>query len=311
MNDRGAASSETRSPLRGAVLVTTDGSPASVGALRVAHVLAARDTAPLHVLAMLEPAPYALALLLPHWSKESEAARAELLLAGVREQMEQVGREGAAVAPDVRIGEPAGLITRVARESAASLVVAGILRRAYAGQIIGEDTILRVMRDTRLPVLAIVPEAAALPARARAAVDAGPSSLAAARSAASLLADGGTLTLVHARPPAEHGETVRRRRGGPDASDATAYLVRLRRELPRTVRGEVVVLEGDPARTLCEFAARGRFDLVAAGSHGRPRLQRSLIGSVAATLLHRVPCSVLLEVVGLSQSRRHHPEATP
>lgn len=52
------------------------------------------------------------------------------------------------------------------------------------------------------------------------------------------------------------------------------------------------ILKGAPAVRITEEAKA--FDLVVAGSHGRTRLDRFLLGGVSHSIVHRAPCSVLV-----------------
>lgn len=52
------------------------------------------------------------------------------------------------------------------------------------------------------------------------------------------------------------------------------------------------VLEGDPKRVLVEVAEEWRADCVFVGARGHSRLERFLLGSVAAAVAARAPCSV-------------------
>jgi nucleotide-binding universal stress UspA family protein len=64
-----------------------------------------------------------------------------------------------------------------------------------------------------------------------------------------------------------------------------------RRRVP--VRTEV--LTGNPAElTLAKLEEDRTFDLVAVGTHGRSRLRRMVLGSVAEKLVRHAPCSVLV-----------------
>lgn len=51
---------------------------------------------------------------------------------------------------------------------------------------------------------------------------------------------------------------------------------------------------GDAAPCIAEYAAQTEADLVLAGTHGRTRLFRVLLGSVALALLDEVPCDVMI-----------------
>lgn len=52
------------------------------------------------------------------------------------------------------------------------------------------------------------------------------------------------------------------------------------------------VLEGDPARTIVEYAADGGFDLIVMPTHGYGPFRRFLLGSVTAKVLHDCACPV-------------------
>ena len=61
--------------------------------------------------------------------------------------------------------------------------------------------------------------------------------------------------------------------------------------------GRVNLLTGSPAAALVEEAARGSFDLLVVGTHGRRGLDRALLGSVALGVLHHAPCPILIAPV--------------
>jgi nucleotide-binding universal stress UspA family protein len=54
-----------------------------------------------------------------------------------------------------------------------------------------------------------------------------------------------------------------------------------------------VVLEGDPARTIVEYAAAEQCDLIVMPTHGYGPFRRFLLGSVTAKVLHDAVCPVL------------------
>jgi nucleotide-binding universal stress UspA family protein len=55
-----------------------------------------------------------------------------------------------------------------------------------------------------------------------------------------------------------------------------------------------VLLEGDPADEIVRFAIDARIDLIVLGIHGRTRIERLLLGSVAEKVVREGPCSVLV-----------------
>jgi len=55
-----------------------------------------------------------------------------------------------------------------------------------------------------------------------------------------------------------------------------------------------VVLVGNPAKEIVEFATNLRVDLIVAGTRGRSPERELYLGSVSSALTHRAPCSVLI-----------------
>lgn len=89
--------------------------------------------------------------------------------------------------------------------------------------------------------------------------------------------------LVYPRTGEEQDATVAQGRADVDATvDALG------------IEAAVRVEQGDPGETICEVAARERFELVLVGSHGAGFLKRALLGSVSRHVLQHAPCPVLV-----------------
>lgn len=76
-----------------------------------------------------------------------------------------------------------------------------------------------------------------------------------------------------------------------------ASRIRTLRAKIRAIVGEgpkITVLEGDPARTILNHAARTKPDLIVVGTHGRKGLQRLLLGSTAESVVRGAPVPVLV-----------------
>lgn len=124
------------------------------------------------------------------------------------------------------------------------------------------------------------------------------------------VAAGGRLSVVHAwHPPRVLGGS-----GLCDVVAATSLaraqvmMDELPREHPRlrTVRPELLVLRGEPARAIADFADQVGADEIIAGTHGAGRTA-ALLGSVAHGLLHRAGCPVTIipdRVLEAAPSRR-------
>jgi len=108
----------------------------------------------------------------------------------------------------------------------------------------------------------------------------------------------GKITLVHAYDPGDFAF--------PDGYPAPATAREdMRREVQQHLAAaqvdaqlvdfagvETRVLEGPPASAICEHA-RGGFDLIVMGTHGRTGVARLLLGSVAEQVVRLAPCPVL------------------
>lgn len=292
-----SAAGFTPSPARTPVplIVATVGGGDAAGVLAAARLLAERFDAAPHVVAVNEP----LQAYLPGIPMESVPP--DLYTEQRRRLLEDVTRAVAAAgvpawSVEVLEGPPARTIAHVASERKARCIVIGIGRHAPMDRLLGDETALHVVRLADRPVLAVTPDFAALPRHAAVAVDFSPASVRAAEEALALLAEGGRLSLVHVRPPAD----VLLRRAGETLSRLhDRRLEELWERLaaglaaPPSVTIEPVVLAGDPADELLGFAARERADLVATGSSGLGFLDRLVMGSVATQIVRRAPVPVL------------------
>jgi nucleotide-binding universal stress UspA family protein len=66
------------------------------------------------------------------------------------------------------------------------------------------------------------------------------------------------------------------------------------RPVNEAIRTHHVLLEGDPAGEIVDYAREASIDLIVMGTHGRSGLERLLMGSVAEKVLREAPCSVLV-----------------
>jgi nucleotide-binding universal stress UspA family protein len=217
-------------------------------------------------------------------------------------QRRRIGEELArAGRPDwpitVVAGSPAGQIAETARKLGATLIVMGIGRHAPIDRLMGSETALEVIQLTDIPVLAVARGLGSVPARALAAVDFTTQSETAARVAAELLTDDGTLLLAHVRsdwvesidpliPVDIYAAGVERKFDEMERRLAVGHVAP-----PVVERGTG---SGDVAPELLRIAADRTVDLIAVGAHAHSRLERLFLGSVAAKLLRGAHCSVLV-----------------
>ena len=293
----GAATRRTLSesaPLRGrTVLLAMNGDEPSTAAAHVACSLARGHGAEIVAVCAYDP-ERAFAAPLPPASPT--ATPVEVLTESVREELGGVKREAHDWRVLVAAGAPAEVIGEAARELDAALVVMGLRGRSTMQRALRAETALRVMGETTIPILAITPALTRMPRRIMAAVDFGRAGVRAARAALALLADGGTLDLVFVDresfpvPEALEGNEVIHRQG------VAAAFERLRSELaaPASVTVTTTVLEGAPSEVLRMFAEQIEPDVIAVGARRHGMMDRMLLGSVTADLVHDGRWSLLI-----------------
>jgi nucleotide-binding universal stress UspA family protein len=98
-----------------------------------------------------------------------------------------------------------------------------------------------------------------------------------------------------------------------DSEDRSYWQEQLEQIRPvnENIRTHHVLLEGDPASEIVDFARDASIDLIVMGTHGRTGLERLLMGSVAEKVMRDAPCSVLVVKLpkGVTSAERPHPAA--
>jgi nucleotide-binding universal stress UspA family protein len=100
----------------------------------------------------------------------------------------------------------------------------------------------------------------------------------------------GRLTLLHVTPaPIVYGESL----ALPPVDDITNVASAWLTEEFAHIAGELVLLSGHAASSVCDWAREARPDLLIAGAH-RGHLDRLTLGSFAGYVAYHAPCNVLL-----------------
>lgn len=282
----------------GRILVATDGTDGSLGALRVAAALAERTRSTPIVLAVIEPIVlegsvlYAIPGQALALSDEPEAEVRD----HVRGQLVALGGVAEAWEPETATGPVAATIAHLAEVRGAGLIVLGIGRHTRAERFLGGETALEVVRLARVPVLAVQPGATGLPRRGVAAVDFSEYSRDAAGTLLDLLGDQAEARLVHVSWVPGGGEVGAESWVATYHAGARARLEEMAGELRSWSGARIApeVLEGAPSREILALAERTGADVIAAGSHGYGFFTRLVMGSVSTHLLREAPCSVLI-----------------
>ena len=284
-----------------AVLLATDGAPASAGATYVAQAIAEQLHARIHALVVLEtrgapvPPPLDAALQLMD----------EVVGPGVHAEQEQAVRRGVAatlghsVDWPVRmgLGSAAAAIVREARRINAAMIVMGLRRHGRADRVLNDETTLNVIRTASCPVFGVVPELKHLPKRAVAAVDFSAASLAAARSIRELISGQGKLTLAYVAMPGGYP---------PDDGEGVIHSLGVQAGFERAIRElgsdglaiDHVVLHHERtcqvSELLLEYAEGASVEVIATGSARLSRVDRWMLGSVSTDLIRDGRLSILV-----------------
>lgn len=277
------------------ILVATAGDADSVGALHFAAELAQQRAATVMALGVATPFPHNVTTLVSLESPVSmdEDARRRVL-AHIRQRVRHLPGADQWF-KRAEIGWPADVINDSAAAWNASMIVLGIGRHGRMDRLFRTETAVAVIKRASVPVLAVSTKTRWLPRHACAAVDFTKASLASAVLAASLLANDGTLTLVHTcafKGVTSHaGDLVDIYRTGARTKLEEAVAEVHRRT---KIHVEGVMLEGDPGQTILRFARQNHCDLISVGGHEQGLMDRILLGSVRTRVLRGAKCSVLI-----------------
>jgi nucleotide-binding universal stress UspA family protein len=280
----------------GPILIATDGSVNADPAFTAAALLASHTGAVVQVFSVVEPLP-------EHTADTEHAAfdlreRCELLREAVEAQVELT----LGAMPDWPItilAGPLGTMSRqITSERNAQFVVVGRHRHSVFGRMVGADGAMHILEWASAPVYAASPDMQTVPTRTVVGIDFGVASIRAAHTLSRIIADDGTLYLVHVLPKlSPHRKLARKDMSMSDAQTALTALARSLHVASR-VHVQAVVLFGVPARELLAFANGIGADLIACGTNAitPSRTHGNVLhtGSCAATLLSEASCSMLV-----------------
>jgi CPA2 family monovalent cation:H+ antiporter-2 len=267
-------------------------------ALLAAASLAAHLGAPGRALSVVEPmatfaAEAELAGLLADAEREQLAQAVPALAANLREVVGEAALAAGTWTSEVVAGLAPAVIAERAHALHARAVVMGLGQHALLDRLFGSETAVRALRLLTRPLLA-VPRAVSVPCRrVIVASDFSPASTAAARLALTLLAPGGTLTLVHVSARLE--------------SAPPAWLAVQERVIPGLFAEQVRAIAapegmhvewtqrvGDAVAEVLDVAARADAPVVSMGRHGLKPIERLFVGSTSTALLRRSDRAVLV-----------------
>jgi universal stress protein E len=285
------------------ILCATDLLPRSEAAIERAGMLAARLGGDLSLLHVVAPSQSQGAL-------EAELQRASThLKARVRAPM---WRHGVTANVMVRTGTPSQRVIESIADVKADLIVLGPHRKRGLSDALGGTIAEKILRAGDAAMLVVQREPRHAYRNVLLAVDLSPVSARAIQAAESFaLLPEARAAIVHAYEPPYEGMLAYAGIAPAAVGDYTAGWSRqaerairafLARHSRDSKRYSVLLEEARPATAVLRAAARIRPDLLVMGTHGRGRVGRALIGSVANTVLRDAQCDVLIVPAGSSRS---------
>ena len=275
------------------IIVASDGSTRSDGALRVALARAEETNATIEVLTVARWEPVGSPDGMVLWQQDNATRRGDQRRA-VEDQLARVTGKPRAHGVTVLDGNPAFTISRVAIERHAALVVVGLGRHGLSDQLFSDETALLLARISRVPVLAVPEDTVGNAWHAVVGIDFGEIAERAAQAAVETVGDEGIVELVHVMPYV-HEDAFAVEDEEPHARWARNQLDLLAARLvvPPGVTLKRVAIRGRAAHDLLQYARTVGANLIATGTHGRGFVARAVLGSVATKLLRGARCAVL------------------
>lgn len=281
------------------LLLATDGSAFSEGAIREAIRLAKRCSSTLSAISVIETNPEYSTIAPQLLEKSEKAARQHL-----ESVKAQAKKEGVDIATSILEGEDSyNYIAEEASKAKASIIVMGRRGRTGLKRLAMGSTTARVIGHAACNVL-VVPKAATVEFKnIVVATDGSKFSTAAASEAIGIAKKNKSALTVIAVVPAELATPT-----DVDFSMTQQELIadkemRVAEKNARAVKEaaakegvtvQAFVMSGKPADAIIETAKEKKADLIMLGSHGRTGLERLLMGSVAERVIVLSDCAVLV-----------------
>lgn len=240
------------------------------------------------------------------WAEDYSGEFAAWCHERLAQQVERLGLDPGEIAgTEVIAGEAHRVLVDAAQKAGATLIVVGATGSGpFAAELLG-STADRVLRKATCPVLLVRGELPIPPRRVLAPVDLSPLSADAYRCGLHLLgqmAKGESVEVRTANVVSFFDVLAIKRQTAGEFSPEEAERVR-GEELDRFIRDnrtegpmevKPALISGEARFEILRELSEHPVDLVLLGTHGRGGLDRLMIGSVAATVARKAPCSVLL-----------------
>ena len=220
-------------------------------------------------------------------------------------RVSELAARGVSVELDHRTGPPGEVVSEVARERGAELIVIGTHGHTGIHRFLLGSVAMAVLRHAPCDVLVCRGTTGPSPfLRPIVATDFSPAAARALKNVAALTAPGAPIEVVHAwqLPAGSWGATILGQARYPWSNVRDAVLASAQTQADQLVAGfadlghplHVELVQGPPASVITHAAEKGAYDLIAVGTHGHRGFRRLLLGSVAEGVIRHAPCSVLV-----------------
>ncbi len=204
-----------------------------------------------------------------------------------------------------RAGPPGEVVSEVAKEREAELIVIGTHGHTGLQRFLLGSVATSVLRHAPCDVLVCRGTTGPSPfLRPIVATDFSPAAARALRNAAALTSHGAPIEIVHAwqLPAGSWGATLLGQARFPWSTVRDAVLNSAQAQADKLVAASqdlghplhVQLIQGPPQSVITDAAEQGAHDLIAIGTHGHRGFRRLLLGSVAESVIRHAPCSVLV-----------------
>jgi nucleotide-binding universal stress UspA family protein len=275
------------------LLIATDGTPQSDAAIALARLLPLADQREVTVLTVVDNAPIPWGSVDRSVVMDYKRGLHQEARSRTQAQLDRLGDKHWSF--EVRSGNPATTIAALAKESRSRIVVVGLGGHGATARLFGNETALRLMRISQVPILAVDSKLTALPKRILVAMDFSEASIEAARLALEIAAPHATVTLVHVVPWERKGYVPEHWFRDHEAS-VGSHLTRVTGWLDQgcNYRMHQKILYGKPAPSLLACAEELDADLIVAGTHSRGFIGRVLGGETLSKLVRGARRSMLV-----------------
>lgn len=274
---------QVRPSLQAALLIATDGLTQSDAALTFAKSLPPGLRSSVLVLSVVSDAP------IP-WGNVDRGLivdyQRELYADAMRRAVSQVARVGRSDwKVEVRYGSAGETIAAAAKECGARLVLLGLGDHSTSARLFGNETALKAMRSSSVPVLAVAPSLKGAPKRVVVGMDFREASIEAARTALRFVAPDATMILAHVIPW-ERKEYVPEKWLNDYECHVTEQLIRVSGWLGGSGSHiEHRILYGRAGHAIPALAEEVNADLIVAGTHPHSSFARVVFGETLSKIV--------------------------